>query len=119
MSGFERRSVQALGSGHLEIRFIDGCHFELRCEGAEHVVYLLRKFAVTLGMPVDENGVWALLGRRTQRHGGVNTELSGFVRRRADNAALVPLTPDDESLPFQRWIVEFFHGHEEGIHVHM
>ena len=29
----------------------------------------------------------------------------------------MPLPADDDSLPFQRWIVQFFHGDEERIHV--
>jgi hypothetical protein len=115
--GFERRPVQAFSSAHIEVGFVDGSHFHLRRESSKNTVDLFRTFAVALGMPVDEDGVRALLRGRAKWHGGVDPEFSRFVRSGRDNAALMALTSHDHGLPFQRWIVEFLDRDEESIHV--
>ncbi len=41
VSGGQRRSMQAFGSGHVEVGFVDGCHFDQRRESGEHVMNFL------------------------------------------------------------------------------
>ncbi len=84
---------------------------------AENFVDFLGALAVALGMSVDEDGVRTKLGRRAQRHGGMDSELAGCIGGRGNHAALVALSADHDWLAFQRWIEEFFDGHEEGVHV--
>ena len=81
------------------------------------LIDLLRAFAITLWMPIDEDGMRTLLGGGAQRHGGVNPELAGFIGSRGDDAAFVALSADDDGFAFQRGIVKFFHGNEEGVHI--
>ena len=119
MRGLERRTVQALGPGHVEVGLVDRGHFDLRRVGAENAVDFFGTFAVTLGMSVDKDGVRTLLGCGAQRHGRVNTELARFVGSGRDHSALVALSAYDDCLSLQRWIVELFHGDEEGVHIDM
>ena len=109
--------MQAFGAGHIEIRLVDGGHFHLRRKRAENFVNLLRKLAVAVRVPIDEDGMRTHLGSGAQRHGGVHSELSGGIRGCGDNSALVALPADDDGLAFQQGIVEFFDRHEESIHV--
>ena len=115
--GLERRTVEAFGSGHIQIGFVDRSHFHLRGECAEDFVGLLRKFAIAVGMSVDEDGVRAELGGGAQRHGGMDSELAGRIGSGGDDSAFVALASDDDGLAFERGIVELFHGDEEGVHV--
>src|ERR1700751_892438 len=68
-------------------------------------------------MSVDEDGVGTLLGGRSERHSGVDSELAGFIGGSGNNNALVALPHDHESFSLHRSIVDFFHGDEEGVHV--
>src|SRR2546426_3735832 len=58
-----------------------------------------------------------MLGSRAQRHRRVHAELSRFIRRRRDYAALVTLATDHHSLALERGIEQFFHRDKEGVHV--
>src|ERR1700747_1307187 len=98
--GFERRTVQPFSTSHVEISFIDGRHLDLWRERAENLIDLLGTFAVTLRMPVDEDGMRTLLGCSAKRHCGVNSEPACFVRRRGNDTALVALSADNDCLPF-------------------
>src|ERR1700756_3288617 len=115
--GLERRTVQSRRSAHVEISFIDGRHLDLWRESAENFIDLLRAFAVTLWMPVNEDGMRTLLGRSPKRHCGVDSELASFVRRRGNDTALVALSTDNHRLSFQRGIVKFLHRDKERVHV--
>ncbi len=68
-------------------------------------------------MSFEKDGLRTELGGRPQRHGGVHAKLAGFVTRGGADAALVALAADYNGLAFERWVVEFFHGDEEGVHV--
>ena len=115
--GFQWRSVQAFGAGHVEIGFVDGGHLNLRRKRAEDFVNLFRTLAVALGMAVDEDRLRAHLRGGAQRHGGMHSELARFIRSCGDDAALVALSADDHCLAFQRWIEQFLHRDEERVHV--
>ena len=78
---------------------------------------LLRKFAIAIGMSVDEDRVGAELGGGAQRHGGMHSEFACRIGSSGDDSALVALASDDDGLASQRGIVELFHGNEEGVHV--
>ena len=77
----------------------------------------LRTLAVTLGMSVDKDRLRTHLGRRAQRHGGMDSEFAGFIGGRGDHAALVALPTDHDGLALQRGIEELLHGDEEGVHI--
>jgi hypothetical protein len=68
VSGAEGRPVEALGAGDIEIGFVDRRHFDQRAEGGEDVVNLVRVFAVTVGVAIDEDRLWTELVGRAQRH---------------------------------------------------
>ena len=87
--GAQRRAVQALGAGHVEIGFVDRGHLHQRREAAQHLEDLAGVLAVAVGMAVDENGLRAELGGGAQRHGGMHAEFAGLVGCRGDHAALV------------------------------
>ena len=77
--GFQRRAVQAFGTGHVEIGFVDGGHFHLRRKCSENFVDFFGALAVTVGMSVDEDGLGAEFGGGAQRHGGMDSEFAGRV----------------------------------------
>src|SRR5579863_10758874 len=99
---FEWGSMQAIRAGHVEIRFVNGSHFNLRSKRAEDLIDLFRTLAVTLGMAIHENGMRAHAGRRPEGHGGVHPKLPRLIRGGGDNSALVALAADDHSLAFER-----------------
>ena len=47
----------------------------------------------------------------------MDSELARLVGCRGDYTALVALTSDDYGFAFQRRIIEFFDGDEEGVHI--
>lgn len=115
--GFQRRPVQSVSAGHVEISFVNRRHFDLWAERAQNFVDFLRTLTVALGMSVDKYGMRTLLGRGTQRHGRMHAKLACFVRGCGNHATLVPLPADHDRLAFQRRIEEFFHGNEESVHI--
>ena len=70
-------------------------------------------------MTIDEDGVGTLLGGGAQRHGGMDSELAGFVGGGGHYPALVALPANDDCFTFQRRIVELLHRDEEGVHIDM
>ena len=78
---------------------------------------LHRKFAIAVGMSVDEDGVRTHLGGGAQRHGGMHSEFASGIGRGRDDSAFVALASDYNGPAFERGIVQFFHGNEEGVHV--
>jgi hypothetical protein len=115
--GLERRSIEALGAGDIEIGFVDGGHFDQRGKVLEHGVDLLRIFAVAGGVAVDEDGLRAEFVCGAQGHGGVDAEFARGVGGGGNYAALVGAAADDDGLAFEGRVVELFHGNEEGVHV--
>jgi hypothetical protein len=47
----------------------------------------------------------------------MDTEFSRRVGCRGDHAALGRFPAHDHGLAFERWIEQFFHRYEEGVHV--
>src|SRR5437867_13425438 len=68
-------------------------------------------------MTVHEDRAGAKLGCGSQGHSGMHTKFTRFIRCSRDYSTPVALASDYYCLPFQRSIVELFHGDEEGIHV--
>ncbi len=104
MGGTHRRTMQALGSGHVDVRFVDGDHLQLRRKAIQHLVHLGGVVAIALRMPIDEDRLRAELGCRTQRHRRVNSELPRRIGRGRYHPALVPLAADHNRLSLQRRI---------------
>ena len=117
VGGAQGRAVQAFGAGHIEVGLVDGGHLHQRREGLQHVVDLVRAFAVALGVAVDEDGMRAELVGGAQRHGGMDAELARRIGRRGDHAALVRTAAHHHGLAFQGRVEQLFHRHEEGVHV--
>src|SRR5580698_4444880 len=70
-----------------------------------------------MAVAIHENGVGTKLGRSAQRHSGMDSELAGLVGSSSNHATLVTLASDDHSFAFEGRVEQFFHRHEEGIHV--
>src|SRR5437867_12002609 len=70
-------------------------------------------------MTVHEDRAGAKLGCGSQGHGGMHAKFARFIRCCRNYSALVALASDYYCLPFQRGIVELFHGDEEGVHVNV
>ena len=117
VSRAEGRPVQALGPGHIEVRFVDGGHLYNRRKRAQHLVNLARVLAVALRMPFHENGLRAALVSSAQGHGRVDPEFAGSIGSRGNHAALVRFPAYHDRLAFEGWVVQFFHRHEEGVHI--
>ena len=100
VGGFERRAVQAFGAGHVEVGFVDRGHFDLRRERAEHFVDFLGTFPIALGMAIDENRVGTHFSRGAQGHGGMHTELAGFIGGGGDDTTLVALSAHYDRFAF-------------------
>ena len=115
--GFHGGAVEPLGTGHVEIGFVDGGHLHFGREAVHHVEDFLRALAVALGVAFDEDRLRAKLAGCAQGHGGVDAKFPCRVAGRGDYAALVGLAAYDDGLAFERWVVEFFHRDEEGVHV--
>src|ERR1700719_3626810 len=80
-------------------------------------MHLCGALAIAVGMAVDEDGMRAKCGRGTQGHGGVHAKFAGFVGRRRNYPSLIALSAHDHSLAFQFRREQFFHRHEESVHV--
>ena len=113
----QRRAVQPLRAGEVEIGFVDGGHFHLGRKAAQDFVSLVRVLSVSLRVSVDEERLWAELGRSAQRHGRMHTKLPGRVGSGGNNTALVALSTYDDRLALEGWVVELFHGDEERVHI--
>ena len=97
--GLERRAVQALGAGQVEIGFVDRGHLDLRRKLLQHFVDFVRVFDVALAVAVDEDRLRAEFVGGPQGHGRVDAELARRVGCRRDHAALVGPPADDHGLP--------------------
>ncbi len=97
----ERATVKTLCSGHVEIGFVDRCHFYERRKVAEDFVHFAGVFAIALGMAIDKNRLRTEFGGGPQGHGGVHSELARRVGCGRDDSALVALAADDYRLAFQ------------------
>ncbi len=119
MRGGERRTMQTLRARHVEIGFVDRCHFDARRELLQHCVHAARVIEITVAMAVDKDRLRAKFVGGAQRHRRMNAEFASRVAGRRNHAALVGLSADHDGLAFERWIVQLFDGDEEGVHVEM
>ena len=114
---FQRRTVQPRRARHVEVGLVDRSHLDLRRECRQHFIDFFGTLAVALGMPVDKDGIRTKLRRSSQRQRRMHPKLPRLIRCRRHHPALVALSTDDDGFAFQRGIVEFFHRHEEGVHI--
>src|SRR5437763_840046 len=68
---------------------------------------------------IEINRVRAKAPGRTQRHGRMHAELSRFVARCGNDAALIGSATDDDRFAAQFRPLEQFNGHKERVHVDM
>ena len=115
--GLERWTVQPRCPRHVQVRFVDRSHLHLRREVHQHLVNFLRALAVALRVSIHKNGVRTKLGRGSQRQRRMYSKPSRLVRSRRHYPALVTLSSDNDSLAFQRRIVQLLHRDEECIHI--
>jgi len=115
----ERRSVQSLGAGEIEIGFVDRDHFddgrEFRENGRDAVAPLRIFFVVA----IQKNRVRAQPPRRSKRHRGVNPEFPRFVARGGDDAALIRPTADNHGLAAKLRPFQQFHRNEKRVHIYV
>src|SRR5580692_6810037 len=95
MSGGQCRSMQTFGAGHVEVGFVDRCHFNQWRKSGKHAMDFLGILQIAMAMAVHENGVRTELGRGAQRHGGMHAELASLVGCGSDHSTFVALTSDD------------------------
>ena len=115
--GAQWRPVQAIGSGHVEIRLVDRSHLHQWRERVQHFIDLGGTLAIAVGMAIYENRVRTEFGGRAQGHGRVHAELAGLIGCGRDDAAFIALSAHHHGFSFQRRIRQFLHRHEEGVHV--
>ena len=117
MCGGERRAVQALGAGEIEIGFVDRGHFHDGRIFREDCGDAIAPLAVEIVVAVEKNGLRAKLRGGAQRHGGMNAETARLVAGGGNDAALVALPADDHRLAAQLRAREQFDGDEERVHI--
>ena len=79
--GGERRAVQPLGAGEIQIGFVDRRHFHDGRIFREDRGDAVAPLAVELVMAVEEDRLRAKLRGGAQRHGGMDAESSRLVAR--------------------------------------
>jgi hypothetical protein len=109
--------MQALGARHVEISLVYRSHLDQRRKVAEHFMHLGGILAIALGMAIHKNRLRTEFRRGAQRHGRVHAKLARRVGGCRDHAALVALPAHYYRLAFQRWVKQFLHGDEEGVHI--
>ena len=119
VSGGQRRAVQPLGSGEIEIRFVDRGHFHHRRKLRQDCGHAVAPFGVEIVAAFEKDRVRAEPPGRAQRHRRVHAVAPRLIAGRRNHAAPVGLPADDHGLAAQLRPLEQFHGHEERIHVHV
>jgi hypothetical protein len=109
--------VEAFGAGEVEIGFVDRSHFHDRRELAKDGGDAIAPERIFFVVAIEEYGMGAETARGAKRHGGVNTELAGFVTCGGNYAALIGTAPDDDGLAAKVGAIEELDGNEEGIHI--
>ena len=117
VGGAERRAQQAFRAGHIQIRLVDRSHLDQRREAIQHFKDAAGVFTIALRVAFDENGLRTVLVGGAQRHGGMHAEFARFVRGGGDDAPLITFATHHNRLAAQIRIVEFFHRHEERVHI--
>ena len=117
--GGERRAVEALGAGEVEVGFVDGNHLDDGREFGEDGGDAVAPFGIFFMVAVEENSMRAEAPRSAQGHGGVDAEFAGFVAGGGDDTALVWPAADDNGFATEIGAFEEFDRDEEGVHVHV
>ena len=115
----ERRAVQALGSGEIEIGFVDRGHLHHRRKLRQDRGDAVAPFGVEIVAAFEKNGVRAEPPGGAQRHGGMDAVAARFIAGRRNHAAPVGLPADDHGLAAQLGPLEQLHGNKERVHVHV
>src|SRR6266481_1085888 len=115
----QRRAVQSLGSGEIEVGLVDRNHFDDRRKFRKNGGDAVAPFPIFFVMAVEKNRVWAESSRGAQRHRGMDAILSRFVARGGNNAALIGTPADYNRLAAKFWQIHQFHRDEKRVHVHM
>ena len=117
VGGGQRRAVEALGAGEVEIGFIDGDHFDDGRKFREDGGDAIAPFGIFFVMAVEEDGVGAEAAGGAQGHGGMDAEFAGFVTGGGYDTALVGTASNDHGLAAEVGALEELNGDEEGVHV--
>jgi hypothetical protein len=75
----QRRPMQALGAGHIEVGLVYGDHFDLGREILQDLVDCVGIVAIAVRMAIHKEGVRAKLSGGAQGHGGVHAKFAGFI----------------------------------------
>src|SRR5260370_6252423 len=113
----ERRPVQALGAGEIEISFVNRNHFHDGGKLREDRGDAIAPLRIELVAQVQKNGVRAKAAGGAQRHRPANAVFACFVAGRGNYAALIGLPADDHGLAAQFWAVEQFHGDKARVYI--
>jgi len=113
----ERRPVEPLRAGQIEIGFVDRRHFDARRKSLEDLIDFARVFDIAIAVALYKYRLGAEAVGSAERHRGMHAKLPRGIRRGGDDATLVRPPTHDHGLAFERRIEQFFHGDEEGVHV--
>ncbi len=111
--------MQALGAGEVEIRFVDGSHFDDGRELAEDCGNAIAPFRIFFVMTIEEDGVRTEFPGGAERHRGLDTVFAGFVAGGGNYAALIGTAAYYYWFATEVGAIEKFYGDEEGVHIHV
>ncbi len=111
--------MQALGTGEVEVGFVDGNHFYDGRELAKDGSYAVAPFGIFLVMAVEEDGMRAEFSGSAERHGGLDAVFAGFVAGSGDYAALIGATANDHGLPRRSGRSRSSTETKKAVHVHV
>ena len=118
MRGGERRPVQALGAGKVEIGFVDRGHFDRGSELLQHFEDPAGVFAIAFAVAFHKDRLRTHLVCCAQGHGRMHAEFSRGVGCGGDHSAFVESShPTTLACTLERRIEKFLDGNEEGVHV--
>ena len=117
--GGKWRAVDTLGSGEIEVGFVDGNHFDNGREPGEYRRDAVAPLTVFFVMAVEKNSVRAEAPSGSERHCRVNTVFASFVAGGRNDAALVRSAADDHRFAAQFRAGEQLHRNEKRVHIHV
>src|SRR4029077_17559083 len=119
VGGGKWRAVNTLGSGEIEVGFVDGNHFDDRREPGQYRRDAVAPLTVFFVMAVEKNSVRTKAPSGAQWHCRVNTVFARFVAGGRDDAALVSPAADDHRFAAQFRAGEQLHRNEKRVHIHV
>ena len=113
----ERRTEQFLRPGQVQVGLVNRRHFDERRESFQNSLDPAGVFQVLVRVSLEKHSLRTAPMRLPQRHGRVDAELPGGIRRSRHDAALSRPSTHHDRPPLERRVRELLYGHEERVHV--